>query len=119
MKHITFFFFKQNTAYELRISDWSSDVCSSDLLDHARAVGRDLVAGEGRAVERIEAGVEAEGIGAARAEALVDRADRARVVLDREEPPRGIAPRLVLVADRAATGLAAIGRAPGGDRVCE
>src|SRR3546814_5329589 len=26
-----FFFFKQNTAYELRISDWSSDVCSSDL----------------------------------------------------------------------------------------
>src|SRR3546814_4167843 len=27
-----FFFFKQKTAYELRISDWSSDVCSSDLL---------------------------------------------------------------------------------------
>src|SRR3546814_15186715 len=28
---IFFFFFKQKTAYELRISDWSSDVCSSDL----------------------------------------------------------------------------------------
>src|SRR3546814_11013691 len=28
----TVFFFKQKTAYELRISDWSSDVCSSDLL---------------------------------------------------------------------------------------
>src|SRR3546814_4731871 len=30
------FFFKQKTAYEMRISDWSSDVCSSDLLglDH-------------------------------------------------------------------------------------
>src|SRR3546814_5060622 len=27
----TFFFFKQKTAYEMRISDWSSDVCSSDL----------------------------------------------------------------------------------------
>src|SRR3546814_10942238 len=27
-----FFFFKQKTAYELRISDWSSDVCSSDLV---------------------------------------------------------------------------------------
>src|SRR3546814_2574270 len=27
-----FFFFKQKTAYEMRISDWSSDVCSSDLL---------------------------------------------------------------------------------------
>src|SRR3546814_2070846 len=30
-----FFFFKQKTAYEMRISDWSSDVCSSDLLDAA------------------------------------------------------------------------------------
>src|SRR3546814_4495039 len=30
-----FFFFKQKTAYEMRISDWSSDVCSSDLVvDH-------------------------------------------------------------------------------------
>src|SRR3546814_9541778 len=29
----TFFCFKQKTAYEMRISDWSSDVCSSDLLD--------------------------------------------------------------------------------------
>src|SRR3546814_4364101 len=28
---ISFFFFKQKTAYEIRISDWSSDVCSSDL----------------------------------------------------------------------------------------
>src|SRR3546814_5142130 len=28
-----FFFFKQKTAYEMRISDWSSDVCSSDLKD--------------------------------------------------------------------------------------
>src|SRR3546814_8975350 len=34
-----FFFFKQKTAYELRISDWSSDVCSSDLtsLPHGGA----------------------------------------------------------------------------------
>src|SRR3546814_4333577 len=29
---LMFFFFKQKTAYEMRISDWSSDVCSSDLL---------------------------------------------------------------------------------------
>src|SRR3546814_10789958 len=28
---VSFFFFKQKTAYEMRISDWSSDVCSSDL----------------------------------------------------------------------------------------
>src|SRR3546814_9913561 len=32
------FFFKQKTAYEMRISDWSSDVCSSDLM---MAFGRD------------------------------------------------------------------------------
>src|SRR3546814_8565453 len=32
-----FFFFKQKTAYERRISDWSSDVCSSDLLDAVEA----------------------------------------------------------------------------------
>src|SRR3546814_4853627 len=29
---VFFFFFKQKTAYEMRISDWSSDVCSSDLI---------------------------------------------------------------------------------------
>src|SRR3546814_4501318 len=37
-----FFFFKQKTAYEMRISDWSSDVCSSDLLDVLRGIGRTL-----------------------------------------------------------------------------
>src|SRR3546814_10899831 len=38
------FFFKQKTAYEVRIGDWSSDVCSSDLaghaVDHAPALDR-------------------------------------------------------------------------------
>src|SRR3546814_1872575 len=32
---VFFFFFKQKTAYEMRISDWSSDVCSSDLTSNA------------------------------------------------------------------------------------
>src|SRR3546814_2524050 len=58
-----FFFFKQKTAYEMRISDWSSDVCSSDLnttvvlfimLPHARHrrlhLGRRTV--RGRSEER-------------------------------------------------------------------
>src|SRR3546814_11760011 len=36
------FLFKQKTAYEMRISDWSSDVCSSDLDSHL--VGPDIVA---------------------------------------------------------------------------
>src|SRR3546814_8131057 len=35
---LVLFFFKKNTAYEMRISDWSSDVCSSDLLRHFLAV---------------------------------------------------------------------------------
>src|SRR3546814_11521672 len=34
------FFYKQKTAYEMRISDWSSDVCSSDLEKAARSAGR-------------------------------------------------------------------------------
>src|SRR3546814_2008048 len=35
-----FFFFKKKTAYEMRISDWSSDVCSSDLVGIDRAARR-------------------------------------------------------------------------------
>src|SRR3546814_2861791 len=38
---VLLFFFKQKTAYEMRISDWSSDVCSSDLL--VALPGADLV----------------------------------------------------------------------------
>src|SRR3546814_7011825 len=37
-----FFFFKQKTAYEMRISDWSSDVCSSDLSARTALVRRDI-----------------------------------------------------------------------------
>src|SRR3546814_8833843 len=38
-----FFFFKQKTAYEMRISDWSSDVCSSDLPAEVIAAGADVI----------------------------------------------------------------------------
>src|SRR3546814_1374004 len=79
-----FFFFKQKTAYEMRISDWSSDVCSSDLLcdravllDHgellARGTPRNIVSryqkllyAPADAVERIRAQIredDAEGHG--------------------------------------------------------
>src|SRR3546814_19370765 len=37
-----FFFFKQKTAYEMRISDWSSDVCSSDLFYPVQYEGEEL-----------------------------------------------------------------------------
>src|SRR3546814_5910559 len=40
MSRVVFFCFKQKTAYELRMSDWSSDVCSSDLQRHAGRLHR-------------------------------------------------------------------------------
>src|SRR3546814_1284731 len=45
-----FFFFKQKTAYEMRISDWSSDVCSSDLPDEG---GQALRPRSGRASSQL------------------------------------------------------------------
>src|SRR3546814_17590876 len=46
------FFFKQKTAYEMRISDWSSDVCSSDLAGGGE-VGRDQYRARGAAIGRL------------------------------------------------------------------
>src|SRR3546814_6475385 len=54
--YVVFFFFKQKTAYEMRISDWSSDVCSSDLL-----VERDPLGPARRQGERFVVGAEARG----------------------------------------------------------
>src|SRR3546814_9753673 len=64
------FFFKQRTAYEMRISDWSSDVCSSDLGESGERVAVD--AHHGPFVHQL------------RAEALV-KADRRGVPV--EHPP--------------------------------
>src|SRR3546814_17374204 len=52
------FFFKQKTAYEMRISYWSSDVCSSDLLHHRRLEAR-LGIGGHRLGDDLDAGIEA------------------------------------------------------------
>src|SRR3546814_17116525 len=43
--HVVFFFFKQKTAYDMRISDWSSDVCSSDLaiLNETQSASRHCI----------------------------------------------------------------------------
>src|SRR3546814_7152036 len=56
---LLFFFFKQKTAYEMRISDWSSDVCSSDLVlaiafDLWRGLRRFATTARGVAERRIE-----------------------------------------------------------------
>src|SRR3546814_2015648 len=60
---LLFFLFKQKTAYEMRISDWSSDVCSSDLealADHFHRVGAVVLGGE---ADRAPRGLGRTGIG--------------------------------------------------------
>src|SRR3546814_7031126 len=57
---VFFFFFKQKTAYEMRISDWSSDVCSSDLrvpatLQYLFKERPQMLLGVGLAAERFQA----------------------------------------------------------------
>src|SRR3546814_8414609 len=49
---VCFFFFKQKTAYEMRISDWSSDVCSSDLIHDLSRIVAVVGMGEAAAVQR-------------------------------------------------------------------
>src|SRR3546814_9168964 len=44
---VSFLFFKQKTAYEMRISDWSSDVCSSDLRVGAQRIAQQQRARDG------------------------------------------------------------------------
>src|SRR3546814_5813595 len=53
-----FFFFKQKTAYEMRISDWSSDVCSSDLDAYQIIVVDNGSSDATRKIARSYAGVE-------------------------------------------------------------
>src|SRR3546814_6142904 len=66
------FFFKDKTAYEMRISDWSSDVCSSDLVAESRHRRRNLAVP--RRTEGLEhaAGTRNMGRGACRAVLLLD-----------------------------------------------
>src|SRR3546814_5495427 len=90
---VVFFFFKQKTAYEMRISDWSSDVCSSDL-DFVHA-GYDLDAAaillcesDGTALEVEDEIVKMNAVltasGATRLEASQDEAQRLRFWRDRK-----------------------------------
>src|SRR3546814_21040587 len=117
-----FFFFKQKTAYEMRISDWSSDVCSSDLLGleiveerwlaQARRCGDGLRGGareaasdekDGGGIENVAPGVEAclqpVGAGASGIAVRIGGCD-----MDHSS---------FLSGDRE------IGRAPGRERVCK
>src|SRR3546814_4974199 len=95
-----FFFFKQKTAYEMRISDWSSDVCSSDLKANVENLDPD-------AVERELQGGDA---------VLVDIRDAPELDADGSIPGSVHVPRGMLEF-RADTSK--IGRASCRERVCQ
>src|SRR3546814_5525031 len=98
---VVVFFFKQKTAYEMRISDWSSDVCSSDL--QSVAVRR---AGEEAAF--------LEGAGEVpRAGRVGGEAEEAAIIFGvADHHQRGVGPRL-------GRGEHKIGRASCRERVCQ
>src|SRR3546814_10151039 len=124
---VYFFFFKQKTAYEMRISDWSSDVCSSDLAPHrvqGRAAphsglalplgglalplgGRALPLG-GQARRPRALGWEGDGGGGALAEPVLDRQGAAEQ-----------AHEIVAEMQAEAGALVQIGRASCRERVCQ
>src|SRR3546814_4972242 len=79
-----FFFFKQKTAYEMRISDWSSDVCSSDL---DRSAAREEAGRKERRVDLRQAD-QARGQGEQMAVCEAQRRQGARRCPDRQGPCR-------------------------------
>src|SRR3546814_4678075 len=78
---VFFFFFKQKTAYEMRISDWSSDVCSSDLHRGQRS-DQDL----GEVVDRLVGQVAERTLMEHGRDPRLERGLR-RPRLERDEPP--------------------------------
>src|SRR3546814_6646518 len=97
------FFFKQKTAYDMRISDWSSDVCSSDLSDRAASYATAIV----------KAAVGPR-LSLAAPMAVHDNLQERLMMLMRQDisKKRGLAGRLLV-------GGAKIGRASGRARVCQ
>src|SRR3546814_828799 len=89
---LCFFFFKQKTAYEMRISDWSSDVCSSDLQHQrarlARAVGRGELGQPLQQRQAERGGLAGAGLGAAQ---QVMAGERQRDGFELDRGRRGVA----------------------------
>src|SRR3546814_17924410 len=102
-----FFFFKQKTAYAMRMSDWSSDVCSSDLACMMADRQRIIAAVEPPALPFLEPGDQARVDGHGDAAGF---AGRQADLVEAREPPSGAA--------RAAPRLHQIGRASCRERVC-
>src|SRR3546814_4140921 len=101
-----FFFFKQKTAYEMRISDWSSDVCSSDL---ARRVAQPRHDGE-------QAG---EGAGGGIGRAVDHGGQTTESRRRRPARPESRGRRPFGLINRAQTILLEIGRESCRERVCQ
>src|SRR3546814_10238005 len=70
-----FFFFKQKTAYEMRISDWSSDVCSSDLVSGRSPEGWARAVAEAASVHGADRVVAEANNGGAMVESVLRAAD--------------------------------------------
>src|SRR3546814_2443034 len=114
-----FFFFKQKTAYEMRISDWSSDVCSSDLLNVFKPlIGANLL----RSIDLLATGMESfaercvEGIEANEGR-IAELVDRSLMLVTALAPEIGYdkAAKIAKPAHDQGT----IGRASGRERVCQ
>src|SRR3546814_13454108 len=93
------FFFKQKTAYEMRISDWSSDVCSSDLLirlDSDRAVanarrhGQFMQSAENHRNPTAQIGLLIQAMMRGHERTAVDTPTRKTRLTYRSQPPSGI-----------------------------
>src|SRR3546814_13836274 len=93
------FFFKQKTAYEMRISDWSSDVCSSDLLirlDSDRAVanarrhGQFMPSAENHRNPTAQIGLLIQAMMSGHERTAVEPPTRQRRLTDRSQPTSGI-----------------------------
>src|SRR3546814_392578 len=95
------FFFKQKTAYEMRISDWSSDVCSSDLAECCHPIPGDRIVG----LRREGAGIEVHTIDCER---LADGVDADWVDLAWGDETDGGAARLCVVIKNEPGSLAVI-----------
>src|SRR3546814_9651991 len=113
------FFFKQKTAYEVRISDWSSDVCSSDLL--VERVERRIVFVEQCGQPRLSGGKIGCRLRAGRGEGEGQRSRRPEPVLRHHTLPLMFASDLDRLARHRHRGFldVQIGRASWRERVCE
>src|SRR3546814_2110604 len=97
-----FFFFKQKTAYEMRISDWSSDVCSSDLIPTDNLYGAPVMSADiqARFGDKNLMVVSPDVGGVVRARALAKRLDNAPLaIVDKRRERAGESEVMNIIGD--------------------